>query len=85
MIKCVSTTKSETFTHFFPDTDAKNGGGQEIRENFSGETDQRKRKGIWKPLAGGPSRAIIHPGLPILAKGPPKHVGLQTSFLTHLF
>lgn len=77
--------KSETFTHFFfSETRAKNVGGQEIRENFSGETDQRKREGIWKPLAGGPSRAIIHPGLPVLSKGPPKRVGLQTSFLAHL-
>ena len=74
--------ESETFTHFFPEIGTKKVGGQEIREGFSGETDQSKRNGIWKPPAGGPLRGMIHPDLQIPSKGPPTHVELQTSFLT---
>lgn len=58
-------------------------GGQEIRGGFSGETAQRKRKGIWKPPSGGPPREMIHLVLPVPSKGPPKHVKLQTSSLAH--
>lgn len=37
----------------FSEVCTKKVGDQEIREGFSGETDQKYRKGIWKPPSWG--------------------------------
>lgn len=60
--------ESETFTHFPLKSGPNKAGCQEIGKGFSGETDQSKRRGMWKPPAGGSPRGMIQPDLPMSSK-----------------